>query len=493
MRRHWLLIWLILLLMPLYCLSQSTQFDMTTQLRQWSSTTPAHDGVVPIWNATTSTYVPGDPLVSPNIPAVVQKASNTSTGNVASLNKAYTSNVTKLNTLIVLCGIGNGTAPTITDTLSNTWKTAAQVANSTTFNVGIFYAVENGTSGADTVTCTNNGTTASVALEIYEVSGLVQPSATYTTSLLDATSTNTSGSAATSPTVTLQPDVSNELAFVAFGLGTAAQTITVTSPYVNDSGQLNPTTPSGLFSFVASSNLLTGLDASLPSASATSEPWAVAAATFRPAIFPIEGTTKPCIARSDYAGGIPKQAAATTIPDCGTDGLLHVASLPSIRPASYSTSKKFAASSTTDNAVISGNATTDVLLTYIKVSCTETTAGVVNLEVIKRSAADTGGTSASFTVVPDNSSYAAASTAALSYTGTGPSVGSAVGDIDNYQLGCLAAATAGANDIYILNRRQKPIVLHGTAEQVALNFGGAITGGNITVTFEWIEITKGSF
>ena len=84
-----------------------------------------------------------------------------------------------------------------------------------------------------------------------------------------------------SPAVTLKPETSFEMAFVGYGLGTAAQTITVVSPYANDSGQQNPTTPAGLFSFVSASYLLPSIDSSAPSATATSEPWAVAAATFR--------------------------------------------------------------------------------------------------------------------------------------------------------------------------------------------------------------------
>jgi hypothetical protein len=196
----------------------------------------------------------------------------------------------------------------------------------------------------------------------------------------------------------------------------------------------------------------------------------------------------PSIYQTDYLNGTAATQGRNGAVTQGTDGLLWTAALPAMRPASYVASKKFAASSTTDNAVMPGNATNTVLLTAIKVTCTQTTAGNINVEILKRSAADTSGTSAAMTAVPDDSNYAAASSAPLSYTGTGPSVGTAVGDIDNAQIGCMASATATPNDIYILNRRQKPIVLRGTAQQVAVNTGNAaISGGNLTVTFEWIE------
>ena len=198
--------------------------------------------------------------------------------------------------------------------------------------------------------------------------------------------------------------------------------------------------------------------------------------------------TLPGVYQTTPGNGTPGTQGRDAAQGVSTEGILWTGNLPVRRPASYVASKYFAASSTTDNAVLPGNATNDVLVTRVKVSCTQTTAGIIHLEVIKRSAADTSGTSAAITVVPDDSGSTSSTSAPLSYTGTGPSVGTAIGDVDNYQLGCNAAATPGPNDIYILNRTQKPITLIGVAQELAINFGGAITGGNITVTFEWIEV-----
>ena len=67
-------------------------------------------------------------------------------------------------------------------------------------------------------------------------------------------------------------------------------------------------------------------------------------------------------------------------------------------------------------------------------------------------------------------------------------LGTAVGNVDTYKLGCLATSTAAPDDVYILNRTQKPIVLRGTAQQLAVNLNAAtVTGGSVVVTFEWIE------
>jgi hypothetical protein len=196
----------------------------------------------------------------------------------------------------------------------------------------------------------------------------------------------------------------------------------------------------------------------------------------------------PGVVQTSPANGSAYSQGAQAQPNVGTDGNLWTSIQPALRPASYAASKSFAGSSTTDNAALYGNSSNTVLVTRVLVSCVQTTAGIITLSMIKRSSADTGGTSALMTSVPDDSTFSAAVSVPISYTSTGPTVGTPVGNVDTYQLGCMAAATASPNDIYILDRRLKPIVLRGTAQQLAVNFGGAITGGNLTVTFEWEEI-----
>lgn len=203
-------------------------------------------------------------------------------------------------------------------------------------------------------------------------------------------------------------------------------------------------------------------------------------------------------ADGNTGSSVPSKASLVGIKDTGgnlqgmagdTNGRQIIKQYPDTTTTSYRASKKFAASSTTDNAVMPGNATNTVLVTKILLSCNETTAGQINVELLKRSTADTAGTSAAMTAVPMDANYAAAVSAPLSYTGTGPTVGTAIGDLDNLQIGCMAATTATPNDIFIFHP-DKPIILRGTAQQIAVNVGNAaLTGGNITVTFEWEETT----
>jgi hypothetical protein len=237
-------------------------------------------------------------------PQIIQKTSQVSSGSVASINKAFTSNTKAGNSIIVVFSNGNNNNPTapITDTQGNTFYKATQVANSTTFESSIWYT-SNIVGGADTVTVTPGGSNASIAMEIYEVAGLVTP-ALQGPQAIDQTTTNT-GTATASPAVSITPIVPNEYVFVAYGLGTAAQTITVTPNYVNDSGQQNPTTPAGLYSFVSASLWKSETATTSPAATAaSSEPWAVAVASFKSLTMPVQAVAQGMGAAGTPSGGV---------------------------------------------------------------------------------------------------------------------------------------------------------------------------------------------
>jgi len=220
------------------------------------------------------------------IPAIVQKTNAVSTGSVASLAKAFASSNTAGNSIVVVAGCGNGTAMTVADSAGNTYTSAIAAPNSTTFAAQIFYAVGI-VGGANTVTVTNAGTTASMAFEVYEVSGLLtqvlaQPDQT---TIGTGTGTTATGSAisATSP---------NSLAFMGVSIGTAAQNITALGSWNADAGTngLVPTTPAGLFQFNSFSQYLSTITGVIPKATiASSEPYAVAAAIFKPVIIGVQG------------------------------------------------------------------------------------------------------------------------------------------------------------------------------------------------------------
>src|SRR6266446_2034623 len=84
--------------------------------------------------------IPDAAVFSSVTPGILQKVSGSSTGSVASLAVVFTVNNTLGNSIVVVCGVGNGTAPTVTDSQLNPYTQAAQIANGTAFNVAVFIA-----------------------------------------------------------------------------------------------------------------------------------------------------------------------------------------------------------------------------------------------------------------------------------------------------------------------------------------------------------------
>lgn len=234
-----------------------------------------------------------------NVPVILQKTSAASTGSVATLAKAFAANNVAGNTIVVVCGCGNGTAMTVADSAGNTYTSAVTKANSTTFEAAIFYAV-NILAGANTVTVTNAGTTASMAVQLYEVSGLLAQVVAQPDNSSSAT-----GTSATASAVAISASSPNSLIFEGVAVGTAAQAVSAVSgtSWTLDSTQ-NTTTPAGLYTFGALSQYVANLYPIIPQATlASSEPFAIASAIFKPVVFGIQGTVNLA---SDYPyGAIP--------------------------------------------------------------------------------------------------------------------------------------------------------------------------------------------
>lgn len=147
------------------------------------------------------------------------------------------------------------------------------------------------------------------------------------------------------------------------------------------------------------------------------------------------------------------------------------------------------AAAATDIFIIPGNATNTVYVTRVTVSGIQTTAGLVDVLLIKRSAANTG-TSAAATSVPLDASDAAAVSLPISYTAN-PTPGAAVGTIDRAYVNAGPLATGVVQTVKDFNfgAYGKPVVLSGVAQGLAVNLNGAtVTGGIFTVVVEWLEV-----
>jgi hypothetical protein len=203
-------------------------------------------------------------------------------------------------------------------------------------------------------------------------------------------------------------------------------------------------------------------------------------------------TTLPGIYQNNYLNGTAATQGRNAAHSIGTDGLLWTAALPSMRPAGFlaSTGTITSAASGTDIACLYGNASNTVLVTGMRVSGTQTTAGNVHLVIIKRSTADVGVFS-TMTVTAEDSTMNVGVSSAVWFTAN-PTLGTAVGIVSDYDLGVLAAATATPNDIWIspASWRMRPIVLRGVAQGLCANLNGVtVTGGSFTVSYEYLEVT----
>jgi hypothetical protein len=153
------------------------------------------------------------------------------------------------------------------------------------------------------------------------------------------------------------------------------------------------------------------------------------------------------------------------------------------------------AATATDLITISGSATKTIRVFSIEVFMTATALADANFFLIKRSAANTGGTSTAKTIVPLDSNFAAGTAVVTVYTANPTALGAAVGTISTASVlvgGTTSVTAAQLGYTFNLMSPNFPsgVVLRGTSQLLALNFNGAAvpTGGAIQgVNIMWTE------
>lgn len=150
------------------------------------------------------------------------------------------------------------------------------------------------------------------------------------------------------------------------------------------------------------------------------------------------------------------------------------------------------AATATDFLTLTGSAsrTIKVLRWRVAVSVTAGSASPFDVQLVKRSAANTGGTATTPTAVPWDSTFPAAGATARLYSAN-PTLGTPVGALRALR----ATTTTGTGQLALLqgefelvDPQHGPVVLRGAAEVLALNFNGA-SPANAVVTSEvvWTE------
>ena len=177
--------------------------------------------------------------------------------------------------------------------------------------------------------------------------------------------------------------------------------------------------------------------------------------------------------------------------DQTTPGTTNLVSLAA-PPATYSAAivGLTVAATATDIFTLTGSATKTVRVSRILVNGVQTTAAQVNVLLIRRSTADTLGTSTAPTAATYDTTNAAATATALAYTAN-PTLGTTVGTASARRVFIPGAATASdAQGLEIVSGDvgQQLMTLRGIAQVLAVNLGGVtVVGGSLNVTIEWTE------
>jgi len=152
------------------------------------------------------------------------------------------------------------------------------------------------------------------------------------------------------------------------------------------------------------------------------------------------------------------------------------------------------ASSATDIFTITGSSSKTIRVTKIRLSGTESSPGAVDFYLIKRSSANSGGTSTTRTAVPYDSSDSSATATVRAYSANPSSLGTAVGTLATERLSIAAIGSGGATGLnsYLEwdfgDQIRKPVVLRGTSQVLAINLNGVtVTQSLFDIWIEWTE------
>lgn len=149
------------------------------------------------------------------------------------------------------------------------------------------------------------------------------------------------------------------------------------------------------------------------------------------------------------------------------------------------------AANPTDVLVIAGSATKIIRVKSILLAGTATAAANVIARLIRRSAANTGGTASAPVGVTRDTSNDAGTAALQLYSANPTALGAAVGNVDGGRLN-LAPAANGDIDRLLFQyswQRDQAFVLRGASQFLCLNFNGDAwpAGGVLDISIMWTE------
>lgn len=185
------------------------------------------------------------------------------------------------------------------------------------------------------------------------------------------------------------------------------------------------------------------------------------------------------ISTGGSAVSAPNPLPTTCVSGCAT--------VPAV--ATYSVSGSFAApTSATDWFTLQGSATKTVKIKKISVQPYQSTpASIAHVAVIKRTAANTGGTSAVLTAVRYDSTDPGASAVPRTYSANPTALGTAEGTL-SWTLGTLGSNAPPVVTLVYGDRGAKEPTLIGTNEFITINASGTLPAGVLMFySVEWTE------
>ena len=172
-------------------------------------------------------------------------------------------------------------------------------------------------------------------------------------------------------------------------------------------------------------------------------------------------------------------------------GTVNIGSTIGSKTYSATISNLALAATATDVFTISGSDTYTVHITKIFINGIQTTAGQVNVVLLKRSTLNTGGTSTIIFGTPFDVENTPATAVVEAYTENPLTLGTLIGNVFSARVFMPGAATA--TDAQGLSKSfgdvgQQYMTLRGSGILFGINFASStIIGGSADVTIEWTE------
>lgn len=149
------------------------------------------------------------------------------------------------------------------------------------------------------------------------------------------------------------------------------------------------------------------------------------------------------------------------------------------------------ATSATDFLTISGSSTKTVIVRRIEITGIKTTGGQELIALIKRTSANSGGTSAIFTPAQHDSQSPAATAVVTTYSANPTSLGNGAGFYRCVRVFWPATTSVTAPSVLdwdFTSNRDPGLILRGTSEFCCINMqGGSVAGDTIFATVDWTE------